>query len=74
MMFDDEREKVSEFQNGLSLLNAQIELEYQMRLSSEQMEMHELFDEAERHGTDYGSGFQDGFFVSRMLCQKYKTW
>ena len=74
MTFDTEKQKGSKFQEELSLLNAQIELEYQMCLSSEQMEMLELFDAAERHGTDYGKGFQDGFLASRVLCQKYKTW
>jgi len=63
-----------EFQQELGRLNAQIELEWQMSLASERMEIYELFEQAERHGSGYGQGFQDGFWAGRQLYQKYKTW
>ena len=63
-----EREQV------LGRLNAEIQLRHEMGLASERMEMYDLLDQAECRGDDYRKGFQDGFWASRTLHQKYKTW
>ena len=58
----------------LGRLNAETQLRHVMRLASERMEMYELFDRVEGLGDDYRRGFQEGFYASKILHQKYKTW
>jgi len=72
MMFNVRMKK--EREQVLGRLNAEIQLRHEMSLASERMEMYDLLDQAEGRGDDYRKGFQDGFWSSRTLHQKYKTW
>jgi len=72
MMFNAKTRK--EQDQVLGRLNAETQLRHVMRIASERMEMFDLFDQVESFGEDYRKGFQDGFYASKILHQKYKTW
>lgn len=40
--------------------------------ASQVMEIYEMFDRAVANGTDYGQGYQDGFWAGRELDAKYQ--
>ena len=40
--------------------------------ASQTMEIYEMFDQAVVRGTDYGQGYQDGFWAGRELDAKYQ--
>lgn len=72
-MANDKRSWDCQLQNELARIKAQIQLESEMSRASEQMEIYELFEQAESYGNGYSKGFQDGFWAGRELFQKYRV-
>jgi len=50
----------------------QVELEDYLSMASQAMEIYEMFDKADAIGSDYGQGYQDGFWTGHKLDAKYQ--
>lgn len=55
----------------LGRISLELDLEETMAEACEQMEIMELFNEAELHGDGYARGFESAFWTSRDLLFKY---
>jgi hypothetical protein len=56
----------------LDQVMTQVELEDYLSMASQTMEIYEMFDKASAVGSDYGKGYQDGFWAGRKLDAKYQ--
>ena len=50
----------------------QVDLEDYLSMASQAMEIYEMFDKADAIGSDYGQGYQDGFWARHELDAKYQ--
>ena len=57
---------------ALEKMLTQLGLEDFLAHASQVMETYEMFDRAVERGTDYGQGYQDGFWAGRELDAKYQ--
>lgn len=67
-----ELETTSNIHEELEQVLTQVELEDYLAMASQTMEIYEMFDKAGAVGSDYGQGFQDGFWAARKLDAKYQ--
>ena len=56
----------------LDRILTQLELEDYLSMASQTMEIYEMFDKAGAIGSNYGQGYQDGFWAGRQLDAKYQ--
>jgi len=65
-------EPTCDIHEELEQVVTQVELEDYLAMASQTMEIYEMFDKAGAVGSDYGQGFQDGFWAARKLDAKYQ--
>jgi len=65
-------ESALEIHEELDRVMTQVELEDYLSMASQTMEIYEMFDKAGAVGSDYGQGYQDGFWAGRKLDAKYQ--
>jgi hypothetical protein len=65
-------EPTDTIQEELDRLLTQLELEDYLSMASQAMEIYEMFDKAGAIGSNYGQGYQDGFWAGRQLDAKYQ--
>lgn len=71
-MTRDIRESASIIEKELNKFLTQVELDNFLARASQVMEIYELFDKAAATGSEYGQGYQDGFWAGRRLDAKYQ--
>ena len=65
-------EPTCDIHEELEQVVTQVEMEDYLAMASQTMEIYEMFDKAGAVGSDYGQGFQDGFWAARKLDAKYQ--
>jgi len=65
-------ESTAAINEELDQVLVQVELEDYLSMASQTMEIYEMFDKACAVGSDYGQGYQDGFWAARKLDAKYQ--
>ena len=71
-MTRDGMESTVAIHEELDRILTQLELEDYLALASQTMEIHEMFDKAGNIGSNYGQGYQNGFWAGRQLDAKYQ--
>ena len=71
-MTRDGMESTFEIHEELGRVSNQLQLEEYLSMASQVMEIYEMFDKAGVIGSDYGQGYQDGFWAGRKLDAKYQ--
>jgi hypothetical protein len=56
----------------LDKLLIQVKIDDYLSMASKTMEIYEMFDEAFAINSDYGKGYQDGFWAAYELDAKYQ--
>ena len=65
-------ESTSAIHEELDRILTQLELEDYLSMASQTMEIYEMFDKAGAIDSNYGQGYQDGFWAGRQLDAKYQ--
>jgi len=65
-------ESAFEIHEELDRVSNQLQLEDYLAMASQVMEIYEMFDKASAVSSDYGQGYQDGFWAGRKLDAKYQ--
>ena len=71
-MTRDGTESTFAIHEELDRVLTQLELEDYLSMASQTMEIYEMFDKAGAIGSNYGQGYQDGFWAGRQLDAKYQ--
>jgi len=71
-MIKDGVESTFDIHEALERIFAQLETENYLSMASQTMEIYEMFDKASSVGSNYGRGYQDGFWAGRQLDAKYQ--
>jgi len=71
-MLKEEMESTFAIHEELERIVAQLETENYLSMASQTMEIYEMFDKASAIGSNYGRGYQDGFWAGRQLDAKYQ--
>ena len=71
-MIRDGMESVFIIERGLDKLLTQVKIDDYLSMASKAMEIYEMFDEAVAINSDYGQGYQDGFWAAYELDAKYQ--
>jgi hypothetical protein len=68
----DGAELASVLEKELDKLLANLKFEDFLARASQVMEIYEMFDKAAAASSEYGQGYQDGFWAGRALDTKYQ--
>lgn len=71
-MTRDGMESVFTIERELATLLTQVKIDDYLAMVSKAMEIYEMFDEAVAINSEYGRGYQDGFWAACELDAKYQ--